>query len=418
MKTPTSRRGCRVLPGLLALLVAVALPAWAHASTKVWQVGAPGSTLSLLDTCLMAADGDVILVYPDAGANADVLYVLGKSLTVIGNPEDAGNPDTLVTVPVLQVRDLLPGQQAFVMGFVGAGGAKLFDNEGVAWLHTVRRSSKVALVVEESDAVMISKCGFFGAYQQPLTGAELTNSRVHMYASQIAGGYDNVLAPDGSGPVGGTAIVQHGGRTDMNGCLIQAGSAFIPSTFNKKCSAGWAADLTTPATLLFSYNSTAEHTQSNCHLCYSAFGPPPGCGVLTFAPTIGGPGIADGLDGPARTLKVPLVLETSDAYTATLSGAAGELFLLAAGTQLAPTDSWTYYNTWALGAGFQSILFGALPPSGTLELSGVVPPSILGSTGDEALTLVFQAMVQTSAGDLVMTDPTWTTILVPQVPPS
>ncbi|TAJ16297.1 MAG: hypothetical protein EPO68_11345 [Planctomycetota bacterium] len=250
----------------IALLAGLALAfdvTAGHAQGTVWTVSSiplPGAQFSKIsDAIAAAADGDVILVQPSAGASdyyVENLVVEAKSLTI-----QARVPGDVVIYGSLRVSGLGAAQSVLVRGLrlwaSGVAGPQapcihLRDNYGGVWFEgaasgglsqSATQPGPPGLLVENCAAVVLIGGEFRGGWGYPYyaveyfgprtdggVGLHIVQSSVFVYDALVRGGTSGtaewkslfggfVTVYDGAG----TGVWMEGGTLHLDGCEVKPG---------------------------------------------------------------------------------------------------------------------------------------------------------------------------------------------------
>jgi hypothetical protein len=225
-----------LLPRYLALVVLVGIGNSILAQSRVWVVDdrvAPNAIQGAVDS---ASDGDVILVLP---GEYDGFEVAGKSLTIVSEDTDPGDPSRRLTKirSLIVVRDLAPGGEIILRGLTafsrGPSALHIQDCQGLVWIEDCRlfttnpRSDMLeerSVYLRDASSCVITRSTLDAAIHA-------IHSDLSVYDSSIEGARGRFLSPDGM-----AGIALESSQLFLSGSVVQGGDGYR----NTSCSS-WGA---------------------------------------------------------------------------------------------------------------------------------------------------------------------------------
>jgi hypothetical protein len=390
----------------LAFLITLATPVAAQTVHVVDVAAGQGSSFtSVVEAVTAAADGDVILVR--TGTYPEVVSIVGKSLTLQGDPEYGPVPE----IEALVITDLEASASVNVRGLhlratttIVNNNIELRNNAGPVWLEELSMTSSAGLfgngfLVEDCAAVVVNAC-HIGAYvrfdteQPPVL---FVRSSVHVFDTL----FDEPFANQTDGPPGiraegpGVLGVFQSTVTGADGVVVDGGHGFCSAS-----NGGAGIDLEGDVEL-FVQDSVIQ----------GGIGAE-GCGYIgTDGPAFRfGTGDVHMLSSLARTHRATSGVRDDDNIDVTLIGEPGDrvrvFFTLR--RPIPPIFLSVLDGPILVSPPLMRVSHGTLPASGMRSLS--LPVGDLGP-GVSSLVIYTQALFIGSQGELVMSEPTAVTLL-------
>jgi len=390
----------------LALLCALAAPLGAQAVHVVDISGGPGSSFTTVnDAISAAADGDVVLVR--SGSYAEVATIVGKSLTLQGDPLSGPLP----RVDAIVITDLDAGEAVTVRDIhlqipllTPANGIELRDNVGPVWIEGLSvpnffRVEENGVLVENCTSAVFIGCyfGTFFRFETQSPPILFQGSSVHVFDTQ----FDVPFVNQTDGPPGiraegpGVLGVYESTVTGADGVRVDSGHGSCDATD------GGAGIHLVGDVELFLQDSIVQGGQGSqdCEP-WGVSGPA----------VLAGTGEVHVLTSAARSHRASSAVRDDGSVDITLDGEPGDRVRVFFSLRRPAPELFlgVLDGPILIQPPLMKVSHGVLPASGPRSLS--LPVGDLGP-GVEAIVLHMQALFIGAGGELVLSEPTAVTLL-------
>jgi hypothetical protein len=388
--------------------------------------GGPGSDFTDLTSAVFAAqDGDTLIV--DGGGALDVYgsaFVIGKSLTIVGRPNAAGERPRIEGV--LQFHDLPSGGSIVVRGIdvvsvaPGFFALQVFACNGAVLVEDVRLTgpsvlpgeseARAALAVFDSPAVHFVRvdahAAAAGAAVDGGSAAQFSGSWVAMHACVMRAGDGFSAGAGNSATNGGVAVRQFDGTLLVANSLVRGGDGGAAFDSGSGCGPGGVGGAALEVVEQTSALALTWHVDSQLVGGATLASPtcPSGPAVEPIHVTTAG---VEELAGEVPSLVAPALATFGSPFQLELEGPAGALAFLGVSPLPRFHPQLPLAGVLAIEPRYGILEVGPLSTSGTAKFVGELP-----DIGLSALSVVIQvATADLSTGIATLGTPSVVTLL-------